>query len=627
MTGLQRDEAECERGVTKATALADKTATLLVIAAGLGLALLGLVVLTSSWANDLLLAAVSAGTGKAIAAHWLERLRWLGLDLLVVGAGTAAAGALLQRRRVAGSIDTPPERSRWRPWIGWIAVLWLVITANTFALGFLSNEVDSLPSARQAVDPGWLPNDWYLNLDIGYRQPFNLVAGTLVARLGFLQGAYVGRVWVYLLVASALAALCRALRLRLWLALLVLVVFLFDQSLVAGEWIVGGVDTKSIAYAFVLLALAGFLQQRYFLGFACAGAALSFHVLVGLYALFCAVVALLLLPTWRRDWRKLLSRGWIFFVTGAYGLLEVARQLAPQPGSDTAAAWQIYVQLRVPHHVLPSAWPGRLWIVKLALATGLFLAVLLASRSQKMRFVAAYALASVALFLAGLGIYAAGQTALLRFYWFRFADVMAPLLALVLLAKLVDDFLAGRLAAPRLSPDRQAWLRTVISRSGPLLTAAAVLLVTLNALQAHLARPTLSDSDASVQPALAWIAANTAQDAVFLADPSLEDFYVSAQRALFVSFKHSPQSPAELLEWYERIQLAHRGPQTGPAAEAEASAAFYAMDADEIRQVAATYGVSHYLGRPEQALPFERIFNTPEFTVYTGLTQPEAGPP
>lgn len=598
----------------------NKTATRLVIVTGLGLALLGLAVLTGQWTNNALLAAVSAWTGKTIAAHWLGRLHGLGVDLLLVGAGTAVVGALLVGRSAPKTPAAQIDQDGWRQWLGWIVLLWLMLTANAFSLGFMGNEVDVLPSARQTVDPAWLPNDWYLNLDIGYRRPGNLMAGWLVSWLGFLPGAYVGRVVLYLFLAVALAAFFRALGLRLWLALLVLTPFLIDQSLVAGEWIVGGVDTKTVAYSCAFLALAAFVRRRYTFGLAFAGAAVSFHVLVGLYALFCAVVAMTLLPAWRADWRTLLRWSWVFVLTGAFGLLAVFEQLSPQTGVDTATAWQIYVQLRVPHHVLPSAWHGYLWIVKLGLATLLFLVVLLGSRSQKMRFVAAYALAGVVLFLVGLGIYAVGATALLRFYWFRFPDVMTPFLATVLVAMLVDDFIDGRVAV------RHEQLRAIVAHSGPVLVAAAAVLFTLNSMRASAARPLTSTATAT-RSTWEWIADNTDEQAVFLVDPSLADFYVTAQRAMFVSRKHSPQSAAEILEWRQRIKLASGDDTSGLMAEDVEEDGFYLLSEVEIRQLATSYGISYYLGRPDQQLPFEPVFSNSEFTLYTGLAPIDAGQP
>jgi hypothetical protein len=154
-----------------------------------------------------------------------------------------------------GTVAIPRRAEGVRSWIGWTLLFWLVINAQTFAVGFAANEVVVLPAALQAVDHSWLANDWCLNLNISYRRLFNYIAGTIVYQLDFLYGAYLGRLLVTLLLAVALTALFRALRLRLWLALLSLALFLGGQSLTAGEWIVDGFETKTIAYSFILLTL------------------------------------------------------------------------------------------------------------------------------------------------------------------------------------------------------------------------------------------------------------------------------------------------------------------------------------------------------------------------------------
>ena len=91
-------------------------------------------------------------------------------------------------------------------------LIWLVILAQEFAFNrFSGNEVDVLPAARQIVNHSWLPGDWYLNLDIGYRKLFNYLAGILVDQLGFLYGAYAGRILAYSILALALVLTVMAL--------------------------------------------------------------------------------------------------------------------------------------------------------------------------------------------------------------------------------------------------------------------------------------------------------------------------------------------------------------------------------------------------------------------------------
>jgi hypothetical protein len=254
-------------------------------------------------------------------------------------------------------------------------------------------------------------------------------------------------------------------------------------------------------------------------------------------------------------------------------------------------------------------------MLKLALAFVFFLAVYLAVRSRAMRFLSAYALASMALFVAGLGFYAMGKTTLLRFYWFRFPDVMVPFLACVLLAALASGFLS-------LSEERQAWLRGAKAKYGRILaTAAAVILLGLYpAARVLLALHAAAVSGVKAgEPVLHWIAANTPQQAVFLVDPGWHNFYLVARRAMFVSFKHGPQSPANILEWYTRITLANggKGPnQGGFGALKEIGTKFYGLDKTKVLEIAKSYKIDYYLGQTQRPLDLGVVYTDPDFTLY-----------
>ena len=500
-------------------------------------------------------------------------------------------------------------------------LVWLVITAQVFIFNkFSGNEIDVLPSARQILDYNWLPGDWYLNLDIGYRQLFSYLVGILVDQLGFLYGAYAGRIIAYLLLALALVVFFRAIRLRFSLGLIVVFIFLADQSLIAGEWIVGGVDTKTFAYAFALFSFSSLIQKRYLAGFAFAGAALSFHVLVGIYALFCSGVAMLLTwNSWRIEWRTLLRQAWPFFITGIFGLLTILQQLLPQGDIDTDKAWQIYVELRVPHHVLPSAWNSNLLTLQIILAAGFFLAIYLVKKKAASKFTAAYALGSVCLFVFGLAIFAIGETNLLRFYWFRYPDVMIPFLTLVLVALVISDLTFIDINdSPRLYK-RWPSVHLLISKGLPLFLAIVVILLALQSITIIRAsyRRGINRRPPKIQTSLKWISENTPGHAVFLVDPLMSEFYVFAERAELVSFNHSPQSAADILEWYERIEMSNGSqPLDIPLSRGELQDNFYHLNEETIRQMAEDFGLSYYLGLADTQLPFELVYRDSNISLF-----------
>jgi hypothetical protein len=505
--------------------------------------------------------------------------------------------------------------------LGEIFIFWAVIVARVFSFNrFIGNELDVLPFARQFYNRGWLPNDWYLNLDVGYRQVFNYIQGFLADWLGFLNGAYAGRIIVYLFLAVALFIFFRAIRLRFFLGLIVVILFLDNQSLVAGEWVVGGVDPKTFAYSFSLLALAAFYSRKYLAGFALAGAALSFHVLIGIFALFCVIFAILLTQKLTKEYfNGLVRKSWPFFLTGIFGVFAIIQQLLPQADVNTSQAWNIYVEFRVPHHVLPSTWERNEWIFWIALAMTIFLILFIANKKGALKFVAAYALGSVILFAIGMALFALDLTSLLRFYWFRFPDVMVPFLSMVLIALLLNGIAnLNFINYPRF-PKSLYWTQWILRIGLPVLFVIYAFLLVAESriyLQGKYQRG-LKRSQTKTQVALEWIRENTEEDAVFLVDPLMNEFYVYANRARFISFSHPPQSAAELLEWYRRLTLIN-GNQTPsiPPNRGDMQANFANLDPGTIQQLANEYGVSYYLGQAGKQLPFDLVYQDDSFALY-----------
>src|SRR4051794_19675824 len=95
-------------------------------------------------------------------------------------------------------------RMRWRPCAGWLArqrifLAVLLLLAGRYVLEppLLQNETDSLPLARQRLNPDWLPQDWYLNQPAGYRVAFDYTVGWLVTLLPIEVGAVLGRLLVF----------------------------------------------------------------------------------------------------------------------------------------------------------------------------------------------------------------------------------------------------------------------------------------------------------------------------------------------------------------------------------------------------------------------------------------------
>jgi hypothetical protein len=373
----------------------------------------------------------------------------------------------------------------------------------------------------------------------------------------------------------------------------------------------------------VFLSLAFFLRKRFFWGFVFAGAAMSFHVLIGIYALFCIGVAFILNKTWRNDWLLVLKNSWPVLITGIFGWWAVVGQLLPQKGVNLVQAWLIYVEYRVPQHVFPKAWSpqGNPWRAELALAAFLFLIMYFLSNSTKGRFIAAFSLGSVFLFLVGLFIYyVLGNTPLLRFYWFRFPDVMVPFMSLLLIALFLNDFADKRITKDSLFQRIQLKIQTIFRLLPP------IIIVVLIIMMVQQTNRFLSSYHASLHPnppailaTLNWISRNTPKQAIFLVDPSESDFYIYAQRAMLVSWKSSPESGSEILEWYKRIKLCNGNvdlENRGYNAPQELHSNFYKLNASQVQQIANLYGINYFLGLATQNFPFERVYSDSTYAIF-----------
>ncbi|MDJ0594409.1 MAG: hypothetical protein QNJ72_31280 [Pleurocapsa sp. MO_226.B13] len=73
--------------------------------------------------------------------------------------------------------------------------------------GFVWNEVDVLPLAKQFVAPDWVANDWYLNIQTNYRYLFQIIFGWFIVHFGFLATSIMGRLICYALVAWGIVLL------------------------------------------------------------------------------------------------------------------------------------------------------------------------------------------------------------------------------------------------------------------------------------------------------------------------------------------------------------------------------------------------------------------------------------
>jgi hypothetical protein len=511
--------------------------------------------------------------------------------------------------------------------ITWFTVMAVLVLALLFDRNLLSNEADKLPLALRQVWPQWLPNDWYLAFPQSHQWLFQAIAGWPLRWLGFPLGSLLDRLLGYGLWSLGFAAV--AVRLGLWpvSSALALALFLPRQGLMAGEWMVGGAESKTWAYGLLLLAIALWSQARRLnLAALLAGLACSFHALVGLYG----AAGLLLLELLRhlrqpsRPWWAAL-RLLLPFALGAFALMQpLLEQAHWGHGSPTVAEagvptvpW-IYVYFRLPHHLAPLSWPLSRWGPGLLRLTILLLAAVLwrwLLHHRRVRFeraglhpmvMAAFGgWAAVATALFALGLLVAPldlQGRWLRYYPFRLADSLLPLLLALLLAALVQLLLVG---LPR----------------GRLTAAAVALLVLITTAPAlrsgALAHPTEAFAAKPKRRALnAAIVRYTPPDSVVLTPPhDFQDLPWRLQRSPVVQFKLFPSQSSAIAEWYSRLAaLAGTAPEQvgelGFAATDTLLEGYGRLGPAQLASLARRYGANAVVTNAEQEGPpgWRRLF-------------------
>jgi hypothetical protein len=497
----------------------------------------------------------------------------------------------------------------------------LVETALIFVLFFVLagspppgvNEAHYLAKARHYWDPQWCAGDIFLE-SADAHLVFYWTFGWLTLWLPLGGAAWVCRVVTWLLLAWSWRRLSWALVPERLYSLLTAGLFtgLLRWCHMAGEWVVGGVEAKCLAYALTFFALDAMVRGRWLRVWLLLGAASSFHVLVGGWSVVAAGFTWWL-STPRPALRTQvigLSGGLLLALPGIVPALTLNWGVEPETARQ---ATEIYVTQRLPHHLLLFSFPTR-YLLRFAalLILWVFMVWRLSPAADARRL---YTFVVGALLIAAVGVLLEGTLAwrvpnavsLLRFYWYRLADVMLPLGA---------TFACAQLVARRRRTD---------SKSGALWLCGVILLVSAHVTHVAYKHRIDPRPEALAQPAprtarnapwlaarardwrdvCAWIESCTPPDAVFLTPRGQQTFKWYAQRSEVANWKDVPQDARALVRWWERFQelYPNRVAVSGLAAHGEA----------ELRRFAEQHGFRFIVidrARSRRGLRFPRVYPT-----------------
>ena len=420
------------------------------------------------------------------------------------------------------------------------------------------NEVDVLPLAKQFVDRDWIANDWYLNLETNYRYLFQIIFGWLIVHWGFLATSIIGRLFCYGLIATGLVLLGHKLGLNLTYLLLATIALTYQgylQGAIAGEWFVGGLEAKAIAYGLIFVAIPLMLGGNYLGTMLLLGWATSFHVLVGGWTFLTTLGWLCLHPKARifKQRRNIWLLPGTYLAASCFAIPAAWQQLnTATPAGDISASF-IYVFLRLPHHLNPLVWYPLLWL-RLAIYLGIWIwcASILKQQADRTGWqstdyarleLSEFTLISLIPFAIGLAIALVdNEGKWLQYYPFRFGDVMLPLTTYLLTACTLQSKLVLKK-----------------HRSIALVLIGCILFVQItffgqNAIASQNFPTQQQDVDPQWKLMSDWIKDNTPQDAVFISHPwYLANFTWMTQRATVVKLKMFPQTKEAIAEYYGRL--------------------------------------------------------------------------
>ncbi len=471
------------------------------------------------------------------------------------------------------------------------------------------NEAHYLAKAKHFWNPQWCPNDAFLN-SVDAHSVFYITWGWTTQRLSLTESAWLGRLVAWILLAACWSRLswsllprwgCALLSAGLWVAM----VSRFHMS---GEWIIGGIEAKVFAYAFVLWGLAEVVYGRWNRAWLLLGVASAFHVLVGGWTVVAVFIGWACQkqterPTLMGMAPALLLGGFLSLP----GLLPSLRLTWQADAATAEAACQIYVFDRLRHHLLVNDFPV-LFRVRHAALVLLFLYLVWTLRHDRPYFrLAACVVGAVVIAALGILIQWTGPYSLVRLYWFRATDVMVPL----------GVAIGVLLWIQQLSIDRK--------RIASSLLALSIVLVTTHvasiAIADHVHPIPAADRQGQIvhraqweqwQEACRWIAEHTPADACVLAPMDHQTFKWNAGRSEVVTWKDIPQDAVGILDWQQRREDVT---QLMMLADAGSRADFQRR----LRELAQKYEFDYWLVRTNRPWPTQGLalqFRNESYAIY-----------
>jgi hypothetical protein len=534
------------------------------------------------------------------------------------------------------------------------------------------NEAHYLGKAAHYWNSDWVRGDFFLDSADSHKV-FYFAFGWLTRFMPLPAVAWMGRIVTWLLMAWAWRRLSIAVmackqpsppaplpkgegRFYGWSILTAaLFVMLNERFQMAGEWFIGGVEAKGFSYVLLLLGLEALVKNRWNRACLLFGAATAFHALAGGWAFVAAGGAWLLcgkkfspLPKGEGNCQPKFTAilpglvgGFLLSLPGMLPAWALSRNFGPE---IIRQANVIYVFERLRHH-LDIMQIKMEFLLRFAFLTLFyFLLCRLVKKfieklpiepekqieSRGILRLEAFVASALLIALLGISINLLDcidrpmTAALLRFYWFRLADIALPLGTSFLAAFWIREKLRaksywgifGLLAALGLAVYHFAGYVPERLNPGPARGDKNMIAASLaTKIDAPVPSPAARRENlAAWQDACRWIAENAPADARFFTPRLSQTFKWYARRAEVATWKDVPQDAGALNAWWDRIQDVFATGSTLPEFRWRENAT--EMEPERLQKLAKKYE-AEYLIAPARNPPdgWQEIYRNQGYTV------------
>ena len=483
------------------------------------------------------------------------------------------------------------------------------------------SELDVMLLAKRFVDPHFLPGDFALSEPGTPRAAFLVLMYPLVKFLPLVKATLAGRILAYLFMSVAVGLLawrmgvgvgstCAAAGVYLWLG---------QSYLPVGDALFKRLEALVPAYCLLLYGLNALVTRRLRLAGLLAGAALTFHVLVGMWGAFALGLTAVTMGLGRpREWLSALGLWCLSGSLGLYHGLSFLREPAPTTPFDLT---YVYVFFRNPLHFFPACWnraPGQFEV-----AAVLLLFVLAAgltrsdAQSAASTAVARFTLFSLVPFAAGLLIRPLpwAPAFMEATYPFRVGSSLLLPLGLLIAVPAILRFVC-RPEKLRAAVTGGAVILVFWHAAGGFVTGVRELRTFPEGGRQHGGFRTTRERYRVCH----WIRDHTEPNALLLAPQDLEVVSLLSGHPVVLRWKSIPFTKANMAEWYRRMIDFNGGrepTQLGFAGRRQVRSTFQRLTADQYRRLGRKYGAKCLLLRRRTVPGLRKLYENRGYSVFS----------